>query len=225
MADIVRVKLNPELLVWARTSAGYSVGDIAKLFDKSEDRISAWELGEEMPTVHQLEKLANKVKRPLAAFFLPKPPDEPPIPQDYRVLSGKPSGEFEPDTLISIREARASLSEVAEMLDALGSDRLVLSLPTIRLDDDPEQKATDFRLRVGITIEQQMRWDNVNQALNAWRDAVFDFGVLVLTLPLALRDARGFCIIENDLAAVGLVPKMLMKHVYSRCSTRYAICV
>ncbi len=152
MAEVVRVKLNPELLVWARTSAGYSVGDIAKFFDKSEDKISAWELGSEMPTIHQLEKLANKVKRPLAAFFLPKPPDEPPLPQDYRVLSGKPSGEFEPDTLICIREARTALSELAELVEALGSDRLVLSLPTVRLDDNPEEKAVDFRSRLGITV-------------------------------------------------------------------------
>ncbi len=207
MANIVRVKLNPKLLVWARTSSGYSLCDIAKLFDKSEEDISAWETGSQMPTINQLKKFANKVKRPLAAFFLPEPPDEPPVPQDYRVLSGKPLGEFEPETLIAIREARNSLSEVGEMLDAIGSDRLVLSLPSIRLQDNPEDKAIEFRSQLGVTVERQMRWNSVNQALNAWRDAVFDFGVLVLSLSFTLRDARGFCIIENDLAAVGLSTK------------------
>lgn len=207
MAGVVRVKLNPELLAWARTSSGYSIGDIAKLFGKSEDEIAAWESGNEMPTLPQLEKLANKLKRPLAAFFLPKPPVEPEIPRDYRVLSGKPIGQFEPDTLVAIREARTSLSEIVELSEAVGGDRLILSLPTIRLDDNPEEKAREFRSRLGITIDQQLRWENVNQALNAWRDVVFDFGVLALCLSFALHDARGFCIIENDLAAVGLSTK------------------
>lgn len=207
MSKIVRVKLNPELLVWARESAGYTLADIAEFFGKSEDKISAWESGDEMLTLHQLEKFANKVKRPLGAFFLPNPPEEPPIPQDYRVLSGKNAGDFEPETLISIREARVSLSEISELLEAIGDNQLVLSLPKISLDDEPEEKAMELRNRIGISINQQLRWKTVNQALNAWRDAVFDFGVLVLNLPFALQDARGFSIVENDLAAVGLSTK------------------
>lgn len=65
--------INPEILRWARESSGYSLEDICVTIKKYND----WENGKDFPTYVELEKLANKFKRPLAIFFFPKVPQEP----------------------------------------------------------------------------------------------------------------------------------------------------
>ena len=76
MAEQV-VAVQPKVLRWARSRAGYSVEDIAKQLKRDPAEIRAWETGESAPTYAQLEKLAYDLyKRPLALFFLPEPPQE-----------------------------------------------------------------------------------------------------------------------------------------------------
>ena len=62
-----RIPVNPDVLRWARATAGWSVEDIALRMKKDIDVVIAWESGEESPTYVQLEKLAYQIyKRPIA---------------------------------------------------------------------------------------------------------------------------------------------------------------
>ena len=71
--------INPDLLKWARERSGYTVEAIAAFLKKDASIINNWEMGSSAPTYIQLEKLADKYERPIAIFFLPKPPEEPDI--------------------------------------------------------------------------------------------------------------------------------------------------
>ena len=99
--------INPEVLRWARETAGYTVADVASALKKAPEVVAAWESGERSPTYVQLETLAYRLyKRPLALFFFPEVPEEDQPSQSFRTL---PSEELEalfPDTRLALREAQ-----------------------------------------------------------------------------------------------------------------------
>lgn len=74
MATLVRALVKPELLVWARESARLTVERASKKAQVTAEQLGSWERGESQPTITQLRKLGRAYKRPLAVFYLPKPP-------------------------------------------------------------------------------------------------------------------------------------------------------
>ncbi len=83
-----KVKLNPEILKWARKSAKISLEKSASTISKTckTDRIKEWESPDckDFPTVKQVEKLARLYRRPSDVFYLPFiPKDFPPL-KDFR---------------------------------------------------------------------------------------------------------------------------------------------
>lgn len=194
---------NPALLAWARESAGYTVSDIAALLGKPERVVADWEVGADSPTYRQLEVIARKVKRPLAAFFLPTVPEEPSPPPDFRTLPGVEEGSYGPKALVAFRQARGALSEARALLDELGVE-IGFSLPPSTLDGDPEEEAKGVRLLLRVTVETQRGCEDRYQALDMWREALFDRGVVVMVFSMPMEDARAFCLMDHTLAAVGL---------------------
>jgi Zn-dependent peptidase ImmA (M78 family)/transcriptional regulator with XRE-family HTH domain len=201
-----RVDLNPALLVWARESAGLSFADIARSVQVDPEVIEAWEKGEQQPTFRQLKLLANKVKRPLAALFLPTPPSEPPLPEDFRTLPGTTPNRFAPETLLAFRHARNIQQNTIELMETLGESPNV-QVPGCSLNDNPEHFATEVRQRLGISVTTQLRWKDRYAALSAWRAAVEDTGVLVLQFSMPRRDARGFALTDRKAPVVAVTSK------------------
>jgi Zn-dependent peptidase ImmA (M78 family) len=199
-----KVKLNnPDLLRWARESAGYAPADIASHLRKPEDVVLAWESGEDAPTYRQLEEFAKKVKRPVAALFLPEVPTEPPRPEDFRLLPGRNRGEFTPQTLLAFRRLRNSMAGLRELTDDL-ADPLEFALPTWELADDAEEQAGRLRATLGVTVGDQLQWRDAHEALDEWRRLLFQHGVLVQVFPMPMQDARGFSLLAHDLGGVGI---------------------
>jgi transcriptional regulator with XRE-family HTH domain len=82
------IQVNPDLIAWARKRAGLTLKEASKKFN----RIAAWEAGDTSPTYPQLERLADKLKLPVAVFFFPELPSLPPIRESFRTL---PDAEFD----------------------------------------------------------------------------------------------------------------------------------
>jgi transcriptional regulator with XRE-family HTH domain len=74
MSKRIKATINPALLIWARTTAGYELMGAAEALDLSQEKLEAWEEGEVQPSIPQLRKLAEFYKRPLAVLYLPEPP-------------------------------------------------------------------------------------------------------------------------------------------------------
>jgi len=88
--------IKPELLVWARQSAGLSLDAAAAKLRVSAERLRSWETDEARPTIAQLRTAARVYKRPLAIFYLPEPPlDFQPL-RDYRRVPEAQLGQLSP---------------------------------------------------------------------------------------------------------------------------------
>jgi len=205
MARSTKVKLNnPALLRWARETAGHSVEEIADHLNKPPDAIHAWEEGMDAPTYRQLQAFAKKVRRPVAALYLPEVPEEPGPPQDFRVLPGKAPDTFTSQALLAFRELRNAMAELRDLLGELG-DPLSLALPHWpSLGGSVVARARELRGLLGVTFDKQTGWPGDYEALNEWRSALFDRGVLVQVLELPIADVRAFSLLEYDLGGVGL---------------------
>ena len=172
MASRIEARANPELLVWARETAGFSVGVAAERLKIPADRLEAWEQGEARPSVPQLRKIAQLYRRPLAAFYLPRrPAAEEPI-HDFRRIHGHTVGRSSPDLLLAIRRCRERREIALDLYDQLDAEPTSLDL-TVSLRDDPEAVAGRIRTLLDIQFEEQRSWQEqyrgVSTVANATR--------------------------------------------------------
>ena len=89
--------INAEMLSWARERAGLSTSVLAEKLKQSEDKVSAWEAGEDRPTFRQAQQFAQQVHVPFGYLFLREPPeDDLPIP-DLRTVGDHAAREISVD--------------------------------------------------------------------------------------------------------------------------------
>ena len=62
------VKINKDMMIWARKYAGYVNGYEKDLPDYIKNKYESWESGDELPTWNQLVKVSEKYKVPTAFF-------------------------------------------------------------------------------------------------------------------------------------------------------------
>lgn len=79
----MKVQVNPELLVWARRTAGLGVEEAAHLlrFEDTRrrtaaERLASLERGAEAPSLSVLDRMAHRYHRPVLAFYLEHAPEE-----------------------------------------------------------------------------------------------------------------------------------------------------
>lgn len=195
---------HPDLLRWARESAGYTVPAVAKALGRKEEGILDWEEGRDQPRYKTLQRLARKYRRPVAAFFLPDVPTELPSPNDFRTTPGRGPDEYEPESLLAFREARNWLAETRDLVDLLAID-LTFSLPAFTLRDPAEQVASEVRNLLGPSVDEQLGWPQRPHAVsNTWRDILFDRGILSVVFKMPFFDVRAFSVEGQRLACIGL---------------------
>jgi Zn-dependent peptidase ImmA (M78 family)/transcriptional regulator with XRE-family HTH domain len=203
--DIAR--LNGAVMQWARARAGLGVSEFAAKLGKghTEQQIQSWESGISFPTFSQAEKIAMKLKVPLAVLFMREPPNEiVPLP-DLRTFFGrpqeKPSIEFMEVLNYCIvrqqwyREDRED--EGAKALPFVGRSKLSDSVRTVAADIAKTLSLThQFRQECGTWEEFLTRF--VQQAEN--------LGILVMrgsvvrhasTRTLQVSEFRGFVISDR----------------------------
>ena len=87
--------INPEILIWARETAGLDLETAARKIElnaarglSGAERLAAMENGDVVPTGPLLRRMAEKYHRPILTFYLPKVPAPPQLRQDFRTLPG-----------------------------------------------------------------------------------------------------------------------------------------
>jgi Zn-dependent peptidase ImmA (M78 family)/transcriptional regulator with XRE-family HTH domain len=117
-------RVNPEILRWARETAGLSLEDAAAKLSlqasrdaAGAERLAAFESGDREPTRPLLVKMAQQYRRPLLAFYLPAPPAQGERGQDFRTLP--PDHSRRDDALVDalIRDIRARQRMVRALLE------------------------------------------------------------------------------------------------------------
>ncbi len=155
----MRVQVEPELLRWACERSRINALELSERFPQLE----AWERGEKLPTIKQLEAFAKATHTPLGYFFLPEPPVERLPIQDFRTVRkdlARPSADLL-DTIYIMQRRQDFLrderrDEVGEPLDFVGG---------ARLSDEPEAVGREMRRAVGLD-------DGWAAEVKTWTEAV-----------------------------------------------------
>ncbi len=96
MAKSIPALVEPTMLRWARESIDLPAIAASRKLDLPDDRVAAWEAGDERPTVAQLRKAARLYRRSLGVFFLPEPPQGFDTVRDLRRHEGAAAGPWSP---------------------------------------------------------------------------------------------------------------------------------
>jgi Zn-dependent peptidase ImmA (M78 family) len=188
--------VNPELLVWARESMGLSIEEVALKVKKDVEVVTKWELGEERPTISKLRDLARIYKRPLAIFYLSKPPKKFEPLNDYRRFPEQVDQQITPELKFSIREAFEKRELLLELSDSIGEDFQVFPLKT-GINEPPEDVASIIREFLNVDFDTQHKLKDENSAFNYWRKNLESIGVLVFQARrIEPNLMRGFSICE-----------------------------
>ncbi|WP_025770678.1 ImmA/IrrE family metallo-endopeptidase [Thioalkalivibrio sp. HK1] len=171
----MKIEIRPEMLRWARERAGLGLDEVVSKFAGYAE----WEGGDVLPTLMQLEGVAQKMNTPVGYFFLDAPPDEPlPIP-DLRTLRDRASRRPGPDLLETIYLCLRRqdwyrdycLFEGYEPLSLVGSARLGQSV---------EQVAASMREAFGFGLEARSRCGTWRDALDRLLADIDDAGIMVM---------------------------------------------
>ncbi len=105
MATRIKALVKPEILVWARNSAGFNLSEAAAKIDVAEEKLAGWEAGEDAPSIPQLRSIAAAYKRPLAVFYLQTVPTDFQVLRDLRRLPGSGLRRLSPALMLEVRRA------------------------------------------------------------------------------------------------------------------------
>jgi len=208
MARSVEAIVEPEILTWARATAGYSIEDAARSLQTRPEKVAAWESGDEHPSMAQLRKMATTYKRVLSDFYLPSPLREGALPHDFRRLPGVVALRYSRALRYQLRMARQRRELAFDLATELDSE-----LPTVhgrlRLGEDAESAGAKLRGFLGVSMDQQRGWRGARLAYNGWRAAIEHAGALVFqVVGIPTSEMLGFTLGERPLPVIGVNRKL-----------------
>lgn len=207
MSAIEFASINPHVLAWARVEGGWLPDQVAQSLHVKPERIAAWERGERQPTVRQVENLARFLHRPLSIFFLPSPPELPPLATEYRRLPGVTVGAESPQLRLALRQMLNRREYALNLYEELG-EAIPAFDAVAHLAESAASVGERLRAQLGVVVESQLAWTSEWQAWRAWRAAVEAAGVLVFQFnKVALEEARGLTLLDTPLPVVGINSK------------------
>ena len=191
------IPITPAVVTWARVNAGYSLAQAKRHFPKIED----WESrdSDSFPTYPQLEKMADKFKVPVAVFFFPEPPELQPVSKSFRTIPEHEFQELPGKICMLVRKATAFQLSLAELNNGSNpAKRMLTNDLSGNLETSAPRMARAVRSYIGIDIEQQQGWENTEEALQKWRDALLEVGIYVFKDQFRDKDYSGFCLYDQE---------------------------
>ena len=197
MSKHVVAQVEGEFVSWARESAGYTRGEIAEKLKKTEDEVSSWERGTRPMYLSQLRKVASICQRPMSDFYLPTPPQESPIPHDFRRIDTRENPEFSPSMRFVLRDAREKQSAFLYLIELLGSNLQEFEL-SAQVDQSAETIGENIRSALNITYDIQAGFASHYQAFNCYRQQIQSLNVLVFLFgDVSEEEVNGFSMYER----------------------------
>ncbi len=180
-------KVNPEILAWARESAGLSVDDAATRIGFSSSRISsaadkltAIEEGEREPTRPQLVKMADAYRRPLLTFYLSRPPKKSERGADFRTVQGESSRKDDALLDALLRDIRARQSMIRAILEDEDEAETLPFVGSHSVADGIPEVLTSLRNLLGIELQDYRSKRNAGDGFALLRRHAERAGVFVV---------------------------------------------
>ena len=200
MQKSITVEVEPGVFKWLRETSGWTYDDVSKRLKTRIENVREFEEGRKNPTLRQVKELSRGFRRPLAAFFLPEPKKEPPLPTDYRMLPGK-KDVFDKKTILAIRKAR-SLQNISRELSQNIKYETTHGIKKLQFTNNPETTAEEFREKFKLTDEKQIKFKDTYKLFNYLRDILEDMNIMVFQVSMPVEDARGFTLADDSPAVI-----------------------
>ena len=193
---VIKAHITPEVLSWARDSAGYSVDEVVKKLNLkrvSSATIEAWERGEYKPTYAQLERLAEYYKRPIAVFYFPSPPEEDHIDKKFRSLPEFYLQNLSPSIRYIVKTALARQLDLYELHRDAASENIQTFKNNIAdVGYNITKLASRVRDIISIPLNTQHGWKGPDEAMEQWRSALEGMGIWVFKDAFKDKNYSGF---------------------------------
>lgn len=205
-------RVNPEILVWARETAGLGAAEAArKLGYRDSDRASAaqklaeFEEGVKEPSRSLLSKMAQQYRRPLLAFYLSQPPAKGDRGADFRTRAAARSATDAATLDALIRDVQARQSMVRAVLEAEDAAAALEFVGSLRMTEGASAALASLRTLLDVSVAQYRSERNASYAFNLLRNSAERAGIYVLLIGnlgnyrtnIATDSFRGFAIADR----------------------------
>ena len=181
-------RVSPEVLRWARETAGLPVDEAARKVGLKDGRrataveqLQNLEEGQKEPTRPQLLKLAAAYRRPLITFYLASPPPKARAIEDFRTLPdpARPRADAHLDALL--RDVRARQELVKDILDDEEAGPIGWIASAKRADGVPAVRDA-LATAIGWSLERYRACTSAEKAFDYLRQQTERSGVYVLLI-------------------------------------------
>lgn len=203
--------VRPELLVWARKTAGLTIEDAAEKVGIGDtktatatERLSAMESGRREPSRTVLLAMERVYHRPLVAFYLSRPPAEGKRGVDFRTLrgGGEPADEALLDALV--RDILARQDMVRALLEDDEDSETCEFVGSRTVEDGLDSVLESLQAVLRTDLQAYRKRPTASKAFALLRDRVEATGVFVLLKGdlgshrsrIPLKSFRGFAIAD-----------------------------
>ena len=178
--------VNPNILRWARTTAGLSAKDAARKLGirsaygiESVDRLAALEDGQDAPSRTMLEKMSKHYRRPLLTFYLSEPPRTGAKGQDFRTLPEAVNLVENAFVDTVLREIRVRQSLVRMILEEEEEAERFAFVNTAKIGEEPSALAIKIKKTLRFDVSVYWRKRTAAEAVSYLRKKVEGAGIFV----------------------------------------------
>lgn len=210
--------VNPEILSWARETAGLTLEAAAEELDirdtrgiTAAQRLAALETGEVTPSRPILRRMAEKYRRPLVAFYMSNVPKKGDRGEDFRTLPAEHSRASDALLDALVRDIRARQSIVRAILEDLEEARPLSFINSISMSAGIQAVVGSIRQQLNLELGQLRTLDyacnqaSIEEAFGLLRSRVEAAGVFVLLIgnlgshhtAIDLDTFRGFALADD----------------------------
>ncbi len=203
--------VNPNILVWARETAGFTLGQAAAAIGikdgKSQtaiEKLASLESGETAPSRPQLLKMAQKYRRPLLTFYLDAPPRRGDRGEDFRSV---PDRQAAPEARVDalVRDIRARQATVRDFILEDETRRKLAFIGSSKMADGTKPVLNSIRSGLQLDVEAYRDQPSPEKAFAYLRSKAENAGIFVLLIGnlgshhtnISVEAFRGFALADD----------------------------
>ena len=204
--------VNPEIMVWARETAGLTPEEAAQRLGFRDSRISsavdkltALENGDREPTRPQIVKMAEQYRRPLLTFYLSRPPAKGDRGADFRTLLDGCSSRDDALLDVLVRDIRARQSMVRALLEDDEDTESPAFVGSHVMEDGPDAVLESLKNLLDVDLAAYRAQPDATDAFALLRGSAERAGIFVLIkgdvgnyhTSIDLSGFRGFSVADD----------------------------
>lgn len=178
--------VNPEILTWARETAGLSLEEAAHALGFKDtkkrtgvERLIAIEAGEEEPSRPVVLNMAKKYRRPLVVFYLQAPPLKGDRGKDFRRAPGAPPPAYDATVDALIRDIKSRQNIVHSLLEDQDSKPLQF-IGSAKMRNGAASLVASITKNLSFQLDEFRNQRSVEDAFKYLRSCIEGKGIFVL---------------------------------------------